>query len=246
MQRTIWYVVYREEVVKYASLLAVRRAADFGCCTKQSQFGVKKLLNDNPYLTASSRSDLSQWVVHFVRSVAMISPSQVGTAADILHSILVEGQIRPSIVSHITRYCQTGATCFYDAPPNAWPEIVRTNPNARQPLGLIVQKKALWYLGGRPAIYTEKSTPEYWPPQERYRIVYTDLLRNPHPADWMHEREWRLPGPLSLHQPNIQYTWWWPVVPTLEWLPYIWNFYMGVHWVYVMSSGNVCERPGLH
>ena len=173
------------------------------------------------YLRASARSDLSQWVVHFVRTAAMIAPSQVGTATDILHSILTEGRIRPSLAEHITKYSPGGATCFYDAPPSVWPEIVQTNPNARQPLGLIVQKMALWYLGGRPAIYAELTDPDSWPASQRFRLINTDLLRQPDPVDWMHEREWRLQGSLHLHQPQIPYLWWWPIVPTPEWLPYV-------------------------
>lgn len=197
----------------------------------------------NPaYLRASSRSDLSQWVVHFVRPSIFQAPNQIINATDIFNSILVEGQIRPSLTEHITRCCPTGATCFYDAPPNSWPEIISTNPNARQPLGLIVQKTALWYLGGRPVIYTENTTDSYWPEPERYRIVHTDLLRQPQPIDWTHEREWRVRGPLHLYTPTISYTWWWPIVPSEDWLPYIWQTYPGIHTVYVMSISRSVER----
>jgi len=197
----------------------------------------------NPaYLRASSRSDLSQWVVHFVRTAAYLAPNQIGNATEIFISILTEGQLRPSQSEHITRYCPSGATCFYDAPPAVWPEIISTNPNARQPLGLIVQKTALWHLGGRPVIYTDQVSVEYWPAPERYRIVHTDLMRQPQPIDWTHEREWRIPSALNLYQPTIPYTWWWPVVPSDDWLTYIWQTFPGIHTVYVISRGNSISR----
>jgi hypothetical protein len=199
-------------------------------------------MTNQAYLRASSRSDLSQWVVYFVRPAAYLAPNQIGNATDIFNNILTQSHIRASQSEHITKYCPFGATCFYDAPPTAWPEIISTNPNARQPLGLIVQKTALWYLGGRPVIYTEQVTPKYWPEDERYRIVHTDLLRQQQPIDWTHEREWRIRGSLNLNQPTIRYTWWWPIVPSEDWLPHIWQAYAGIHTVYVMSRGCSVKR----
>lgn len=194
------------------------------------------------YLKASSRSDLSQWVVHLVRPFSFLTPTQVGNSGEIFNNILAQGQIRASTVEQITRYSLTGATCFYDVPPSVWPEVVSTNPNARQPLGLCVQKSALWYLGGRPVIYTDQASPEYWPENERYRVVFTNLLGLPKLIDWTHEREWRIRGPLILNQPLISYTWWWPIVPNEEWVQFIWQTYPGIQSVYNMSIGRCVER----
>lgn len=197
------------------------------------------------YLKASSRSDLSQWVVHLVRIAHWISPTQFAKANEIFINILAEGQIRPSMVEQITRYAPQGATCFYDVPPAVWSEVISTNPNARQPLGFCVQKSALWYLGGRPVIYTDQVSPEYWPEEEKYRVVYTNLLKLPQPIDWTHEREWRIRGPLILNQPNIPYTWWWPIVPSDDWLPYIWQAFPSILQVYVMSRNACVDKTAI-
>jgi hypothetical protein len=200
----------------------------------------------NPaYMRALTRSDLSQFVVHFIRGV-VFQPDKLWYANEVFCKIINEGQILPSQSPFITRFCPSGATCFYDAPPNVWPEIISTNPSARQPLGIIVSKQALWSLGGRPAIYTENSTDDYWPIAERYRIVHTDLMRQPQPIDWTHEREWRLPGPLFLYQPPFNPTfgniWWWPLVPSEDWLQYIWVNLQGINAVFVMSLNRTVTR----
>lgn len=127
------------------------------------------------YQRALNRSDLSQWVVHFVRVGTEICLGQVGNPAKDFTSIFNEGRIRPSLQEHITRYIPEGAACFYDAPPSVWPEITATNPSRRIPLGIICHKNAIWALGGRPMIYTNLSDPTYWPPSERFRLVHTDL-----------------------------------------------------------------------
>ena len=194
----------------------------------------------NPqYERALQRSDLSQWVVHFVRSSSMITPNCVGDAGEALDSIFRDSCIRPSF-EHIAQYCADGAACFYDAPPRAWPEIAETNPSGRQPIGFIFRKTELWHLGGRPVIYTDLNNPDFWPESERYRIVYTNLSRLPDPADWTHEREWRIGGPLKFHQPQWAHQWWCPVVPTNDWANYLFRKYTGY-----LNSIYVIELNGL-
>jgi hypothetical protein len=185
------------------------------------------------YLRATSREDLSQWVVHLVRV-------QDGYTA--LMGILDGGGgIAPSIVHSITRYHLQGAACFYDCPPSLWSRIVETNPNGRCPFGLIVQKRALWYLGGRPAIYTDLDNPDVWPPAERFRVIRTDLTRDPMPVDWMHEREWRMPNGLGL-QRNLGYCWWWPLVPDSYHAAMVFDRYANVGAIYQMDRCQIVER----
>lgn len=193
------------------------------------------------YLQALTRSDLSQWAVHFVRSAGLISPSRMGTAADILDSIFCEGWIRPSMHEYVTRFCQEGAACFYDAPPSVWPEIAFTNPNKRPPIGIICHKEALWALGGRPVIYTDVLDGAAWPEHERFRLVYTNLSRKPQPVDWTHEREWRVRGGLALTQP-FPCIWWWPIVPNREWMTYLFNKYQSLVSIYVIEANAVIPR----
>ena len=198
----------------------------------------------NPdYERALSRSDLSQWVVHFVRCTSVISPGRISGSAEILDSIFKEGLIRPSQSDFIKKYCAEGAACFYDAPPSSWKEIIETNPNGRQPIGIICHKRPLWELGGRPVIYTEIDDPDYWPLAERYRIVHTNLSRSPQPIDWMHEREWRVKGGLRLYQAIMNYPWWWPIVPNDDWMNYLWQQYPEISSIYVMCRNGVSMRP---
>jgi len=161
----------------------------------------------------------------------------------VLHNIIREGFIRPSLNGYITRYCNDGAACFCDSPPRVWPEIIKTNPNDRKAFGIIVSRNALWYLGGRPVIYTNNISQYYWPDQECYRLVYTDLTHEPYPADWTHEREWRIKGGLKLNSSDISVIWWWPVVPSDDYLQNIWDLFSGIVSVYVMSRGDVVPRP---
>jgi len=193
------------------------------------------------YELALSRSDLSQWLVHFSRSSVSLENNTLN-AEQVLHNIIREGFIRPSLNNHITRYCNDGAACFYDSPPRAWPEIIKTNPNDRQAFGIIVSRNALWYLGGRPVIYTNNISQYYWPDQECYRLVYTDLTREPYPADWTHEREWRIKCGLKLNSSDISVIWWWPVVPSDDYLQKLWSLSPGIVSVYVMNRGRVVER----
>ena len=128
------------------------------------------------------------------------------------------------------------------APPSVWSEIALSNPNNRQPLGIICHKVPIWQLGGRPAIYTDVADPHMWPESERFRVVVTDLGRSPQPIDWMHEREWRIRGGLVLHQPQFPYTWWWPIVPNDEWMNYLWSTYPSIPSIYVLDRNAVINR----
>jgi hypothetical protein len=199
-------------------------------------------MRNSLYNRAVSRSDLSQWLVHLVRDVSVIAPMQLGGPSDVMRSIFSEGLIRPSLQNSVTKYCVDGATCFYDAPPSVWPEIASTNPSQRKPIGLIVHRKSLWHLGGRPVIYTEHVDPSIWPPSERYRIVETNPARPTYPLDRMHEREWRFRCGLRLHQPQIPYIWWWPIVPNSEWANYLFNTSPNLSAIYVMDQGKTIER----
>jgi hypothetical protein len=117
--------------------------------------------------------------------------------------------------------------------------LIQTNPNRRTAFGLVVAKAALWRVGGRPAIYTNVWEPNYWPEAERYRVIYTNLEREPQPVDWMHEREWRVRGGLSLNQPDLPAVWWWPMVPSFADLTRLYQTTGANYQVYVLEAGNV-------
>ena len=98
----------------------------------------------------------------------------------------------------------------------------------------------MWKLGGRPAIYTDNSSSDIWPDSEKFRVIHTDLDRNGHPIDWMHEREWRIAGGLFLNQLDTQ--WWWPLVPNDQWKDYLFTNFSNLHNVYVMEHGKTVPR----
>jgi hypothetical protein len=192
---------------------------------------------------ASSRSDLSDYLIHFTRSVSTIEPGVRLPPNLALHNILREGRIRASKV-HISRYCPDGAACFTDAPPHVWEEIIATNPSSRHfPFGIAVLRDALWRHGGRPVIYTDVATPDYWPEKERYRVVYTNLTRARKPVDWMHEREWHIRGELNLSAAGFEYTWWLPVVPNENDANVIWDAFPGIHTVCIIARRGTIPRP---
>ncbi|SFO44797.1 hypothetical protein SAMN04488056_106102 [Cohaesibacter marisflavi] len=188
------------------------------------------------YQRAQCRGDISPALIHLTRN------------CDQLKSILQSWQIKASISDWVTRYDPAGATSFYDVPPCFWLQLVATNPNGRTGFGIAVAKDDLWERGGRPAIYTDIGDAQIWPESERFRIVYTKLGRLHQKIDWMHEREWRVRGPLNLD--NSKY-WWVPCVPTyadaLELFKlFNWGM-MGISMVlqciYVLEQGHVVSRP---
>lgn len=195
-----------------------------------------------PYLRALSRDDISQWLVHFTgwvnQGIGPVPPLEV------VKSILRTGAVRASTRKEITKYSSGGAACFYDVPPALYPKIVQTNPNGRQHYGVIVAKSVVWWKGGRPAIYTERPDDTRWPAEERFRLIWTDLTRVPHPVDWMHEREWRCPGALTLDMPLgvAPFCWWWPCVQFVAEAQALFAEFHGISAVYTHESGGVIVR----
>lgn len=167
-------------------------------------------MSNQKYLTALNRDDISQWLVHFTKSGRI---NGKWYAADVvLRSIINSQRVEPSLVEAITKYYAHGAACFYDVPLQNWNQLLQTNPNGRQPYGIIVSKAAFWAKGGRPAIYTENPSRQDWPAQERFRLI-TTVLDQPSPIDWTHEREWRCPSGLEL---DLASAWWWPCVANIR------------------------------
>ena len=164
--------------------------------------------------------------------------------AQVLRSIIASGRVLPSKSESITRYDPVGAACFYEVPPQNWDELIATNPNRRDPYGMIVYKTSFWILGGRPAIYTDDSSAPDWPERHRYRLITTDLLRQPQPIDWTHEREWRIRGEL-LRGPawgDPPQAWWWPCVKTVRDFQLLYREFNHLHQIFVMELRRVLGR----
>jgi hypothetical protein len=165
------------------------------------------------YIRALQRDDVSHWLVHLTTGCdprgAWLGPLEV------VRRIVAGGCVLPSQRPEVLRHDPRGASSFYEVPPSRYRSLIETNPNRRVGFGLIVSKSVFWWKGGRPAIYSDRCEPERWHQDERFRLIFTDLNRQPQPTDWTHEREWRIAGSLSLAPvPNQQGCWWWPCVET--------------------------------
>jgi len=194
------------------------------------------------YNKAVSRDDLSQWLVHLCKPTFL--NGSVYQPFDVLRNIIFEAKIRASFVKSIVQYEPLGASCFYDVPPQNWIELIETNPNGRRGFGLIVYKKYFWLLWGRPVIYTDNTTPESWDHTERYRLVYTNLTREK-PADWTHEREWRVKGDFVFGQYNFPDNWWWPCVETIKEAQLILREFPGINQIYILELHKVITRADI-
>lgn len=192
------------------------------------------------YVRALSRDDLSQWLVHLTTGLtperAPIGPLEV------VRQILSSGVLRASKRAEVLRVAPSGATSFYDVPPAMYPKLIATNPNNRQPYGLIVAKSVLWSMGARPAIYADNPDDVKWPPDERFRLIRTDLSRSPQPVDWTHEREWRLNGDLNLRA-TLPVVWWWPFVNSKADALNLFHTFPTLVQVYTMQEAAVLGPP---
>lgn len=191
------------------------------------------------YARALSREDVSQWLVHFSTGCApdgtWLSPFQV------VRSIVSMGSVLASRRTEVLKFVPQGATCFYDVPPTLYGSLLGTNPNGRQPYGLIVAKSVVWAKGGRPAIYADNTDLARWHPEERFRLIWTDLGRQPQPVDWTHEREWRVPGDFTL-QPNLGFSWWWPCVSSTGEAHLLLSEFSHLTAIYAVETGTTISR----
>ena len=191
------------------------------------------------YNQALSRDDISNWLVHLTKDTSELK------AFGVLKKILSDGFVAPSTKKSITRFCVQGCTCLYDIAPSFWRGLIDTNPNARKPYGMIFAKYTMWWLGARPAIYTEKTNLD-WPVDQRFRLIHTDLTRTPKPIDWMHEKEWRIPGRVYLditrYGSSGGFTWWWPIVELRTEALELFAMFPFLYSIFIMEEGQVINR----
>jgi len=187
------------------------------------------------------KEDFSQWLVHFCRPTYW--GKKLLTPFEALINIL---QTRRIIASQEHIHDSKGAACFYEVPPHNWPELIKNDPNGRRGYGLIVSKSAFWYKGGRPCIYTDNLSEDYWPKEERYLLVYTNLNKDPNPIDWTHEREWRIKGDFTLEPiRDVTETWWYPCVEKLTDAQFIFREFYNIHYSYVIELDRTISKKQL-
>ncbi|MEW8192094.1 MAG: hypothetical protein AB2793_00170 [Candidatus Thiodiazotropha sp.] len=197
----------------------------------------------DPYLKALNRDDVSQWLLHLCKP----APATGQVTFEVLKQILLQGYIQASTTGHITKFDPAGVVSFYDVPPQNWRELVDTNPNGREGYGIVFGKNMLWYFGARPAIYTDKPN-DNWPQNERYRLINTDINKQPTPIDWTHEREWRVRGKFQFIRTDVTLNaaWWWPVVERIIDAQNLFREYTGINQIYIMELNRVLGRTELY
>ena len=92
-----------------------------------------------------------------------------------------------------------------------WEALVELS-DRYSPNGLVFSKRLIYRKGGGPALYVRgdilKTTLQSIPSELEPMIAPFDpegVLVKGHVLDWLHEREWRLPGPLNFEDGDLEY-----------------------------------------
>jgi len=149
-----------------------------------------------------NRVDISEFLVHFTKGDE--APANFASIAN--EAVLrggtgfIKGNFR--------------CVCFTEAPLHSLQDILlhRTGHAFKyEPFGVIVRKKWLFGLGGRPAIYQPDSEFPSLPDSHKWRHVRYEPNATP-PVDFTWEREWRiLTNTLAISPKDA-----WLVVPSVE------------------------------
>lgn len=158
-------------------------------------------------LPFNSRPDLTPYIIHLTKSTAA---EDEFSAYKNLVSILMSGEIWGSNSSKGFIKGPNKATCFMDVPFSALKHVLtpeNANPlNPRyEPYGIVLTKRwAYQKKGCRPVLYlsNEETTALHIPESEYWRVVRFELTEKGW-ISWVHEREWRCKGSLTL-PPAIQ------------------------------------------
>ena len=158
------------------------------------------------------REDISPDVVHLTRRDSFLDersgePVQV-SAMQVLQKIVSEGFIIPTFALRVygsstePRPVIKGkhpAVCFTEQPLRSLPTTLRILHWKYEPYGVILDKRYVDQLGGRPVIYGDDETLNALPQDLKYLWSFFNPILgdpdNPAPVDWTHEREWRFRVP---------------------------------------------------
>lgn len=153
----------------------------------------------------SRRTDFTSGLVHLTKSQIIDGISYSGL--DILMKILDEQKLEGSTTKSGFISGSTPAVCFQDVPLFSLSENIFYEQYLKKKskaanyrymgFGLRFSKDFIFKNGGRPVIYDKTDdAKKYLPKSEYWRIVNLDLSNENNYIDWMHEREWRVPGNL--------------------------------------------------
>jgi hypothetical protein len=129
-------------------------------------------------------------LMHFTRA------SSRASALDNLIAILKGGVIRGS--RRMVRG-RRDVVCLFDVPVDETRKLLESRNRRRyEPFGIAIDKRYAFQSGARPVIYLPwREAAAILSPDEHWRIVSIDL-QSARSVDWTFEREWRVPGGLTL------------------------------------------------
>lgn len=151
----------------------------------------------------AGRSDLSSQLIHLTRGTE-VDGKKVGPV-DILVQILMDRRISGSTTDNGFICGNIPATCFQDVPLYSLSQNIHAEEQYRKAIdgakvrylgvGLMFPKPYVYAQGGRPVVYERTDKAKLMLPEDEWwRIVRFDLSDDENFIDWMHEREWRVPG----------------------------------------------------
>ena len=161
-------------------------------------------------------ADYSPLLVHFTASRRMVReasiqpehplyPHRQNKAIDRLINILVTKTIYASPMPFVEDF---SAVCFTEC---VWDSLM-THADRYSSYGVVFSKRTVFQAGGGPALYVRgdilQSQLSVLPDALKAFVVPFDpsAVLQPHvPQDWIHEREWRLPGPISFDYADVNY-----------------------------------------
>lgn len=152
-------------------------------------------------LPFNSRPDLTPYIIHLTKNTVV---EDEYTAFDNLVSILKSGEIWGSTTAKGLIKGANAATCFMDVPFQALkyvltPENVDPTKPRYEPFGIFLTKQWAYRKGCRPVLYLSNQEVKdlLIPKEEFWRVVRFEVTAQGW-ISWLHEREWRCKGSLTL------------------------------------------------
>ncbi|MFF4653573.1 hypothetical protein [Streptomyces sp. NPDC001380] len=139
----------------------------------------------------------SEYLIHFCRrppgtSTTPTVPANIArmTAPERLNRILAEERL----LGFAPFGAPTPVICFSESPPDQMAHLIADRHFA--PWGIVIDRTTILASGGGSVAYLPRRVADTFPEKLRHWVVSveTDGVRR---ADWTHEREWRLPAPVS-------------------------------------------------
>lgn len=171
-----------------------------------------------------NRTDYSRYAVHFTRDRGLTAPDlisathpvhpfQTQTAFDRLKNIISSQVIYGTPMPWLPNNPQ--AVCFTEC---VWESLVEM-ADSYSSYGLVFNKRTLYQRGGGPALYLRGDALTALnvtiPPLIEPLITPFDpyaTIKEGVALDWLHEREWRVPGDFSFQDRDVEFI----IVKTLE------------------------------